>query len=390
MKILLTHRFFWPDTAPYATLLRAIGARLVVEGHAVSVLSSIPSYRASAGGGNVRDDIVDGMAIRRVWVMPNEKGHPLRRVLNVVLYTWALFWTVLRTRPDVVTAAAFPPVFAAWSASFAARLVGASFVYHVQDIHPEVSEISGGLMALRPIAQVMRWLDNQSLRRAAAIIVLSQDMADTINARGLAPLPLHVINNFELDSFGPAEAPPPALRKQAGKRRVIFAGNLGRFQSLPLLAEGVSRLFDSRPELELFFLGDGAALADLQARWAGHPQVIFGPFLPFSQARNLIQESDVGLVALMPGVYRVAYPSKVATYLSLGLPILALVEPGSHLAQELTRTGYGRVPSEATPQAISNCLSELLDAPATLGAAAVPDRAATEDALVALFARLEK
>lgn len=390
MKILLTHRFFWPDTAPYATLLRAIGARLVVEGHAVSVLSSIPSYRAGSVGGSVRDDVVDGMAIRRVWVMPNEKEHPLRRVMNVVLYTWALFWTVLRTRPDVVTAAAFPPVFAAWSASLAARLVGASFVYHVQDIHPEVSEISGDLMARWPVAPVMRWLDNQSLRRSAAIIVLSKDMADTLAARGLGTLPVHVINNFELDSFGTAEPPPPALRKRAGKRRVIFAGNLGRFQSLPLLAEGVAHLFDSRPELELFFLGDGAALAELRARWAGHPQVGFGPFLPFSQARELIQEADIGLVALMPGVYRVAYPSKVATYLSLGLPVLALVEPGSNLAWELTSKGYGRVPSEPTPQAIATCLSELLDAPHAVDAASIPDRAATEDALVALFARLAK
>lgn len=390
MKILLTHRFFWPDTAPYATLLRAIGARLVVEGHAVSVLSSIPSYRAGAIGGSARDDVIDGMVIRRVWVMPNEREHPLRRVMNVALYTWALFWTVLRTRPDVVTAAAFPPVFAAWSASLAARLIGASFVYHVQDIHPEVSEISGGLMARWPFAAAMRWLDNQSLRRSAAIIVLSQDMADTLAARGLGPLPLHIINNFELDSFGPAEPPPPGLRKRAGKRRVIFAGNLGRFQSLPLLAEGVALLFDSRPELELFFLGDGAALAELQARWAGHPQVVFGPFLPFRQARELIQEADVGLVALMPGVYRVAYPSKVATYLSLGLPVLALVEPGSNLARELMNKGHGRVPSKPTPQAIATCLSELLDAPTAFDAASIPDRAATEDALVALFARLAK
>ena len=390
MKILLTHRFFWPDTAPYATLLRAIGARLVAEGHAVSVLSSIPSYRSASGADTARHDMIDGMSVRRVWVIRDEKMHPLRRAANVVLYAWALFWTVLRTRPDVVTAAAFPPVFAAWSASLAARLVGASFVYHVQDIHPEVSQISGGPMGYWPVANAMRWLDNQSLRRSAAVIVLSQDMADTLAARGLGPLPIHVINNFELDSFGQAEPPPPDLRKTPGKRRVIFAGNLGRFQSLPLLAEGVALLFDSRPELELFFLGDGAVLVELKARWGDHPQVRFGPFLPFAQAHELIEEADVGLVALMPGVYRVAYPSKVATYLSLGLPVLALVEPDSNLARELTRNGHGRVPDKPTPQAIAKCLSELLDAPLAFDAGSVPNRSATENALVALFAGLDR
>lgn len=388
MKILLTHRFFWPDTAPYASLLRAIGARLVAEGHAVSVLSSVPSYRTGAVGGAPREEVIDGMAVRRVWVMAEEKSRPLRRVVNVVLYAAALFLAILRTRPDVVTAAAYPPVIAAWSASLAARLVGASFVYHVQDIHPEVSRISGGPMGKWPVLHAMRWLDNQSLRRSAAIIVLSRDMADTLAARGLGQLPLHVINNFELDSFGQAEPPPPALRKAAGKKRVIFAGNLGRFQSLPLLAEGVARLFDSRPELELFFLGDGAALAELKARWGGHPQVGFGPFLPFAQARELIAEADVGLVSLLPAVYRVAYPSKVATYLSLGVPVLALVEPESALARDLAAKAHGRVPAEPTADAIAQCLSDLLDAPTPFDAASVPSRRQTEDALVALFAGL--
>ena len=385
MRILLTHRFFWPDTAPYATLLRSIGKRLVAEGHEVSVLSSLPSYRSGTSGDVPRDAVIDGLALHRIRVQPYEKRHPLRRMVNVIVYMVALFRTVLRTRPDVVTAAAFPPVFAAWSASLAARLVGASFVYHVQDIHPEVSILSGGPLGRGPLMWLMRWLDNQSLRRSAAIIVLSQDMAETLGARGLGALPIHVINNAELDIFGVAEPAPAALYKAQGVQRVIFAGNLGRFQNLPLLAEGVARLFKDRPALELFFLGDGAAQPELQARWAGNRQVRFAPFLPFAQARGLIAEADVGLVSLLPGVYRVAYPSKVSTYLSLGVPVLALVEPESNLARDLIRSGQGQVPAAATPEAIAASLAQLLDAPRRIDPASLPSREMIESSVMTVF-----
>ena len=73
------------------------------------------------------------------------------------------------------------------------------FIYHMQDIHPELSVYSGGRLGRGLAMRLMRWLDNQTLRRSAAIVVLSQDMADTLAERRLGPLPVYIINNFSLD-----------------------------------------------------------------------------------------------------------------------------------------------------------------------------------------------
>lgn len=362
MKVLLTHRFFWPDTAPYAVMLRAIGDALADAGHEVHVLSSMPSYRSDAHRRDTpRREKLGELAVRRIRVFADEKCNPLRRLANVVLYCWALFVTVLRLRPDVVTASTFPPVVAAWSASLAARLVGSKFVYHMQDIHPEVSVYSGGRLGRGLPMRFMRWLDNQTLRRSNVILVLSQDMADTLEQRKLGPLPVHVINNFSLDLSDDAEAPPAELRKPAGSRRVIFAGNLGRFQNLPQMADGVSQLFAEFPDLELFFLGDGTALPELKRRWGDHPQVGFGPFLPFAQAKSLIAESDVGLVSLEKNIYRVAYPSKIASYLSLGVPVLALVEQDSSIARQIISNGLGSAAPVEDSAAVAAALHKLLE-----------------------------
>lgn len=361
MKLLLTHRFFWPDTAPYAVMLRAIGDALAEAGHEVHVLSSMPSYRSETRPNDTpQREMLGGLHVRRIRVFGDEKRNPLRRLANVALYCWALFITILRLRPDVVTASTFPPVVAAWTASLAARLTDAKFIYHMQDIHPEVSIYSGGRLGSGLPMKLLRWLDNQTLRRSAAIVVLSQDMADTLAERRLGTLPVSVINNFSLDVSGEIEEPPEGLRKRPGQRRVIFAGNLGRFQNLPKMTDGVSRLFAEFPDLELFFLGDGTALHELKRRWGDHPQVGFGPFLPFSQAKSLIAEANVGLVSLEKNLYRVAYPSKISSYLSLGVPVLALVETHSGIAAQIDGERLGATAPIEDPEAVAGALRRLL------------------------------
>jgi colanic acid biosynthesis glycosyl transferase WcaI len=345
-------------------MLRAIGDALAQDGHDVHVLSSMPSYRSETHADKTPlRETLGALQVRRIRVFGNEKRNPLRRLANVVLYCWALFMTVLRLRPDVVTASSFPPVVAAWSASLAAQIVGARFVYHVQDIHPELSQFSGGGLGRGLPHRLLRWLDNQTLRRAETIVTLSEDMAETLRARGLGLLSIAVINNPALETYGKTIALPPELVKPAGITRVIFAGNLGRFQNLPLLGEGVAQCFDAHPELELMFLGDGEALPELKARWGSHPQVRFVPFLPFDQARGVISGADFGLVSLKPGLYRVAYPSKLATYLDLGLTVLALIEPESRMAQMLEETRQGAVAALPSPEAIGAALERLLSLP---------------------------
>ncbi len=359
MKILLTHRFFWPDTSPYGVILRIMGDELAEAGHDVRVFSSRPSYGKDVADAPHKQQL-GKIKVRRIPTFMEHDRPLLIRIFNATIYCVWLFFHVLFSRADVVTACTFPPVLAAWCASLAARLSGARFIYHVQDIHPEVSYYSGGRLGHGLPMRALRWLDNQTLRRSSAIIVLSRDMAETLQARGLGDLPIHVINNPSLAVEADSVEPPAELLKPEGAVRLIFAGNLGRFQNLPLLAEGVALCFDEHPELELMFLGDGVALPELKARWGDHPQVRFAPFLPFAQARGIIADADIGLVSLTANIYRVAYPSKISTYRDLGLKILALVEPESEMARELARQNIGAVPNSNSAAAIGAALETLL------------------------------
>lgn len=358
MKILFTHRYFWPDTPPYALMLRSIAEGIQDKGHTVQVYASKPSYRAISKNTEIKG--IDGLDVKRAFVFSEQGANFIVRFLNVLLYCAGLFIHILRTRPDIVTAATFPPVIAAWTASLASKIVGAKFVYHMQDVHPEVSRFSGGRLGQGVPFKLLQMLDNQTLRRSALVVVLSQDMVDTLNARGLKKLPIDIINNFLLDDFEATPPVPEDLAKPKGVKRIIFAGNLGKFQNLDVLANGIVHYLNSDPSTELFFLGDGVAAKELKQKWSDNKQVKFAPFLPYSSAKAIIEAADVGLVSLREDIYRVSYPSKVLTYLGLGIPVFVLIEPDSTLAKLVLRDRLGVVPLAPDVESISNAIGNIL------------------------------
>jgi glycosyltransferase involved in cell wall biosynthesis len=351
-------------------MLRSLAATVAEKGYSVHIFASLPSYRGVSKD-KVPSKEVDGTVnIHRGRILGSERSGIVVRSLNSLVYCFGLFNEVLKLRPDVVTAATFPPVFAAWTASLAAKIVGAKFIYHMQDIHPEVSQISGGLMSKSVVNRLVKWFDNQTLRRSHVVVVLSEDMANTLANRNVRVDSLRVINNPPVEQESGVDLPPQEYRKDPGKIRLIFAGNLGRFQNLELLASGISKCFKEYPKVELVFLGDGSAEPELKRRWLDHPQVKFYPFLPYLQARELIAEADVGVVSLQEGICSVSFPSKVSTYINLGIPIFVLTEVTSELAK-ITRTqGLGVVPENMSPDAIYEALRVFLNGDATLAGSA--------------------
>lgn len=367
MKILFTHRYYWPDSPPYASMLRNLAAAVAEKGHDVHIFASMPSYRGVSKD-KVRTREADGLVnIHRGMILGSERSGLIVRVLNSLAYCFGLFLEVIKKRPDIVTAATFPPVFAAWTASLAAKMVGAKFIYHMQDIHPEVSQISGGLMAKSIVNRLVKWFDNQTLLRCHAVVVLSDDMAHTIANRNVRIANLTVINNPPVDQGPGVDLPPSEYRKDSSKTRLIFAGNLGRFQNLELLAAGISECFAEYPNLELVFLGDGSAEPELKRKWGDHSQVKFIPFLPYLQAQELIREADVGLVSLQKGICSVSFPSKVSTYINLGIPVFVLTDLSSELAKITSANGLGAVPEEMSPHSVAEALREFLRSEIKLG-----------------------
>ena len=359
MRVLAIHRYYWPDTPPYASLLRTILARWSADGHDTEVLTSQPSYKPELGlAARPPREQVDATTVRRLSFAP-DRSSARRRLLNMVWFPLRVAWHVLRgPRFDVVMCSTVPPVLLGSAVSLAARRRGARFVYHCMDLHPEIGVLSGDF-ANPVVRRVLARLDLATCRRSAKIVVLSEDMRRSLLARDPAlDERIVVLTNFEVSDHGstgsgPAEAAVSPLPADDTRLRIAFTGNLGRFQGLETVVQALLGDDDRLDELELVLMGEGAVKADLERLVTAAPperraRVRMLPHGSVSQARALLRTADLGLVSLTPGVISYAYPSKTATYLAEGLPLLVMVEADSELARQVeTRAGRPRPPARA-------------------------------------------
>ncbi len=340
MKILIIYRHYWPDTPPLGSILRSLAEGLASRGHRVTVVTAQPSYRGKRQKRLPRRGFVGGVKIVRL-PLPPDPGRGPGRALVALLFLAQTFAYAARHRFDLVWATTLPPVINGVVGRAAARFAGARFLYHVLDVYPEAA-VAGGLAREGWLARLAARVNSATCRAADAVVVLSDDMVRTIGDRGgNGRVRFHVINNPVLAELEPGDR--LVGEEPAEAFRFIFSGNMGRFQSLPLLVEAMAHV---PPEsgIELVFLGDGPVRGELEKRVArlGLPHVRFldrtGPEQAFAAAR----QAQVGVVSLAPGVYRTSYPSKVMTYLAAGLPILAVIEAESALAQYLASHDAGR------------------------------------------------
>lgn len=369
MRILAVHRYFWPDSPPYAVMLREIGRAWVADGHSVNVVSSQPSYKqgpvAVAGGAKVAGPD-ERFRVRRLR-LPHEQGQPVRRLRNALVLGAAVIAEAVRGDYDVIIISTMPPVLGGAAARVAARLSGARFWYHCMDLHPEIGRLSGEF-AHPVVYRALERIEAANCRAADAVIVLSDDMADAVRERpGCADANVVVINNFSLPGEESASADtvlPPDLER-TGRIRVLFAGNVGRFQGLETAVDAIGMLVDSgRHDVELVILGEGVAVDELK-RDVGtrglHGCVRFVPHQPVDVAKAAMAQADLGLVSLVPDIYRYAYPSKTMTYLEQGCPLLLCVEPESQLARMVRSERIGVDVPPGDSAAMARTIAALAD-----------------------------
>jgi len=362
--LILIHQYFWPDSSPYGNLLRGIAEHLADEGFEVTILTTQPNY-GSAQESRPACEQLGKLTVRRTWGGPAKKGALLRIVTSLWFCLFILRKLIAAPRGVRVMCSTMPPVIGATTARWMTKRRGGKFVYHLMDIHPEAAEFVGMVKPNR-LTGLLRKVDQSTIRKADAVVALSSDMLDTLRQRGMTDdRHLSVINNYAQPSFGSGSAAvdvPDELRKREGRFRILFAGNIGHFQHLDTVidaaaAEGLREMDD----IEFVFVGEGKALARLQSRSSelAEGRVKFFPRQTAAVAEALAAGSDLCLVTLAENVYRVAFPSKTATCLSAGRPLLVVAEPESELSRLCSEHGAGIACAPGDAEALAKAVAEL-------------------------------
>jgi len=376
MRILYLHQHFSTPAGSTATRSFTFARALAARGHRVTLATG--RYQGAETGlsgpfrKGRRDGRVAGFQVVE-WDIPcaNAMGIAARSAA-FLRYATAAARLALREKPDLVIASS-TPLTVALPALCAKALRGIPFIFEIRDPWPELPRAMGVLPA--PIAPMMEMLANLACHRAAAVVALSEGMAETARARGADPARVQVIGNgCDLDLFGPHIAPWRPPEAAPWEVLALYAGAHGRANGLGILVEA-ARLLAAQGEtrLRILLVGEGAEKTALMREAAGLPNISFLPPMPKRDVAGLFAGSQIALhiLADCPAFAGWTAPNKLMDGLAAGRPVISNV-PGD-AARLLTEGAAGMAVAPDDVAGLAAALVSLVEDPArraAMGAAA--------------------
>lgn len=276
----------------------------------------------------------------------------LRRLPLLPFTMRRLVRRIAELRPDVAICAM--PAALDFVMASVLRRAGVPFVVVVHDADRHPGDGPPLQMALQ----------RRLLRRAGALVVLTEHVGQRLRQQRLTRGPLIVAAHPPL-SFGPPSAPPGG--HPGGRLRLLSFGRLLPYKGLDLLAAAL-RLLGARSDLEVRVVGSGPESAELAALRALPFVTVENRWVPEGEVGSLLAWSDALVLS-----HREASQSGVAAAaIAAGRWVVATRVGG--LAEQLGREDLARL-CDATPLALALALRRLLDGDVPAAATAPADPA---------------
>ncbi|MCH5645473.1 glycosyltransferase family 4 protein [Gordonia sp. ABSL49_1] len=380
--------------APYVT---DMARRLAARGWNVRVITGYPHYPEWRMHGSEADfastSVIDGVIVVRVPHSVPQRAALVPRSRMELEFGWHAIGMHLRR--DAMVVLASPPLIASAMVMTWRGLRGraaAPVGVWVHDLYSQaVTETGSGSYLSRSL---VRRLESHTLRAADEVAVVHPRFGDILVHRlGVRRDAITEIPNWN-------QARPQCRMDRYLARTelgipddeivAVHAGNMGVKQGLENLVE-VARLLDAtRRKVRIYLVGDGNQRRGLEQSAQGLDTITFIDSLPDNEFHRMLSAADVLLVNEKTGVAEMSIPSKLTTYFSYGLPVVAAVAERGITAAEVRQSGGGVVVPAGDPARLIAAIERVAaddELAASLGAAgkAYSDKALGVDTAVSRF-----
>lgn len=357
MKIDLWSIYYEPEPMGIAPVAATLAQHLQRRGHEVSVTTSHPHYPSAAWGRSFRPrrEVHSGVPVLELPIY-TRRDSARRRMLSEVSYGVAQMASALvPSRADVLVVAV-PSVLAIPAAAAFARVHRVPWVIWLQDVVSAAAEATG-LVDAGPALRMIGSVERFGFGDADRIVTISRAFASRLEAGGIYS------KKVELIYLGASSHPVTTLASSSSQpARALVVGNIGLTQNLAALADA----FAASDELknigaELHVTGDGVAAPALKAVATGASVSLLGVVSP-DRLESELTAATIGIISQRPGVRDFNLPSKVTAYMSHGLPVFAIVNPDTEVAELVRSSSAGWVAdSRDLPRACQLLASALRD-----------------------------
>lgn len=342
MKILLYGINYSPELTGIGKYSGEMARWLAAQGHEVRVITAPPYYpewqvHAGYGAWRYARTVEDGVSVIRCPLYVPPKPSALKRILHLTSFSLSSALAVLgqwRWKPDLVVLVV-PTLFCAPQALLLGKLTGARTVLHIQDY--EVDALFGlGIASGGGLKRFAFAAERLILRAFDRVSTISSGMLNRARQKGVDESALRFFPNWsETARFRDASRSPVLLERlgvPAGRKVLLYSGNIGEKQGLETVIEVAERL-QSRTNLQFLIVGEGAGKARLlkMVQEKGLGNVIFAPLQPYEDLPALLASADCHLVIQKRGAADAVLPSKLTNILAVGGNALITADPDTSL-----------------------------------------------------------
>lgn len=352
---------YYPEEISTGYYLTSIAEGIAAD-RDVKVITGQPKHM-SRGMRASKREVRNGVEIFRVWGTTLDKNVMAFRLTNMLTIGLSVFFHSIKhfKKGDRILVCTAPPSLPV-TTTLATLLKGAGLTLLVQDSYPEILIAVGSAKPDSFFVNLVNHINRWVYKYATNIIVMGRDMNELFQkkAAGL-DVPIVTIPNWaDLETIRPTPRAENPLLKELGiedKFVFMYAGNIGHPTDVETII-GAAELLLADDRFHFVFIGAGAKKKWLDEIVAAKKlaNVTILDYRPRSEQNVFLNACDVGLVALIKGMWGTAMPSRTYNIMAAGKPILALTDKGSELARVIDEDSIGVHLEPGNPKALKEAI----------------------------------
>ncbi|MEN2315880.1 glycosyltransferase family 4 protein [Lacticaseibacillus paracasei] len=346
-SILVIDQYYFPE--PFR--VTAICESLANKGYEVQVVTGTPNYPeghfySGYGHGQRVDETRNGVRIHRCPILPSKQG-AVNRVLNY--YSFVIQATRFVRSKECVTSSGKPfdvvyvnqtsPVMMGEPAIAYKKKYNVPIVLYCLDLWPD-SLVAGGIRRKSFIYKYYAQVSKTIYQKMDIIVLASRlQFCHLQNNMQIQQDRIRYIPQYAEDIF--SEVSNNVKKPRPDHINLVFAGNVGKAQSLDTIINAAARL-KSEP-VSFHIVGSGSELDRVHqlTRQRQVNNVIFHGRKPLSDMPDFYAMADAMLVTLQADdLLSLTLPGKVQSYMAAGKTIIGAVDGEAQRVIQESKSGY--------------------------------------------------
>ncbi len=324
MKILVICQYYYPENFTVSK----IAEQMVLDGHEVHVLTGKPNY----GYGyilpqykNISEEVINGVNIHRVDIYPRKSSR-----LSIIR-NYLSFWRnskkwVRNTKEhfDVVYSMSLSPVTICSAGNIYAKKHDVKHVIHCVDLWPESVVVTKAVRKNSLTYKILNRWSRVIYSKANKILVGSPSFTDYF-------VQIHKIPRDRLvyvPQCSLIEESDTAEYKYGEGTHILYCGNLGLIQLIPLITEAMSLLRDYDIYFHVIGMGpmSDTLIKNIESSGLRDKVIYHGP-IPAKTAAGFYKSADALYVSLKnEGTVGKTIPNKLMMSMAFAKPIIGVIQ----------------------------------------------------------------